>query len=367
MAIEESITPITDIQVEDKSSEKEEEPKTKRPVTKEKLRSIMEAASALTALGDEDEEGSEAGSKKEGDDDEEGADGEDGEDDGSGKRFIPDHKKPDAALTFPEKLMSMMKTADKEDTDEYCIAWLVDGKSFVVRNPDEFTRKVLPNYFKATKFSSFTRKLYRWGFRQVNRGIGPDDPIIFGNEYFQRDDAELMVKMRSITAAGTRKAQTMEQAQIEIEQQRNKRPLEMNMMEEQRKRMFLEQMINQHKFGLPQQDQPNFMQQASLQQSLNLASALRPSMGLQPHQAFKQMNAPSFSPNPLSMYMPPQQQQHQVHAGHQMHHGHQGHNGGSGAPPQQQQPQMPQPNQPYNSASTAEIVNAAINALRYAS
>jgi hypothetical protein len=47
--------------------------------------------------------------------------------------------------------------------------------------------------------------VYRWGFRQVNRGIGPDDPIIFGNEYFQRDDAELMAKMRSTTAASTRK------------------------------------------------------------------------------------------------------------------------------------------------------------------
>jgi hypothetical protein len=272
-------------------------------------------------------------------------------------------------IIFFYQLMSMMKTADKQDTETYCIAWLPDGKSFVVRNPDDFTRQVLPNYFKATKFSSFTRKLYRWGFRQVNRGIGPDDPIIFGNEYFQRNGAELMVKMRSITAAGTRKAQSMEAAQIEIEQSRNKRPLEMNMMDEQRKRMFLEQMLNQQKFGMPQQDQPNFMQQASLQQSLNLANALRPSMGLQQHQAFKQMNAPSFNSNPLSMYMPPQQQQaqqqQQQHQGNpgQMHHHHQQ------APVQQQQqiPQMPQPNQQYNSASTAEIVNAAINALRYAS
>jgi HSF-type DNA-binding len=94
----------------------------------------------------------------------------------------------------------------QENPDTFCVAWLPDGKSFVIRNTDEFTRTVLPHYFKATKFSSYTRKLYRWGFRQVNRGIGPDDPIIFGNEYFQRDNAELMTKMRSITAAGTRKA-----------------------------------------------------------------------------------------------------------------------------------------------------------------
>eukprot|EP00980_Cylindrotheca_fusiformis_P024648 scaffold12194_cov129-Cylindrotheca_fusiformis.AAC.12 len=129
------------------------------------------------------------------------------------KRFIPDHKKPDAALTFPEKLMNLMNDANKHDPKTYCIAWLPDGKTFIIRDPDEFTRKVLLNYFKATKFSSFTRKLYRWGFRQVNRGIGPDDPIIFGNEFFQRDNEELMKNMRSVTAASARKE---EKSSLEI-------------------------------------------------------------------------------------------------------------------------------------------------------
>ncbi len=41
----------------------------------------------------------------------------------------------------------------------------------------------------------------------MNRGIGPDEPIIFGNEYFQRDNADLMVNMRSITAASIRQQQ----------------------------------------------------------------------------------------------------------------------------------------------------------------
>jgi len=64
--------------------------KKKGPVTKEKLRSIMEAASALTSLGDEDEE------CKDVDDEESSKD--------KAKRFIPEYKKPDAALTFPEKV-----------------------------------------------------------------------------------------------------------------------------------------------------------------------------------------------------------------------------------------------------------------------
>lgn len=102
-------------------------------------------------------------------------------------------------MKYAEKQRGNSSGDDKEG--EFCVEWLKDGKSFVINNPDQFTRQVVPKFFKPTKFSSFTRKLYRWGFRQVNRGIGPDEPIIFGNDHFQRDDAELMVKMRSVTAA----------------------------------------------------------------------------------------------------------------------------------------------------------------------
>jgi len=73
---------------------------TEKPATKEKLRSIMEAASALTALGDE--EGSSSPTATSVTDKEEETNSKD--DSKPGKRYIPDHKKPDAALTFPEKV-----------------------------------------------------------------------------------------------------------------------------------------------------------------------------------------------------------------------------------------------------------------------
>ena len=250
----------------------------------------------------------------------------------------------------------MMKMAEKEDSNTFCISWLADGKSFVIRNPDEFTRSVLPNYFKATKFSSYTRKLYRWGFRQVNRGIGPEDPIIFGNEYFQRDNAELMIKMRSTTAAGNRKSHIGEADQHEIETARtnNKRPLDGNIIniDEHRKRMMLEQMIHQQKFGGMQlvgvPDQQNYIEQshASLQQ-FNLAAALRQPMAPNHQVGFKQMNSRPFNQNPMGRFtMPHQHQQQHLGLTHL---------------------QSAPRNQAYNPASTAEIVNAAINALRYAS
>lgn len=80
----------------------------KEPATKEKLHSVMEAASALTALCDEESAKGEGAPSTPKVAPEESADTAAEEaatpkDDGS-KRFLPDHKKPDAALTFPEKV-----------------------------------------------------------------------------------------------------------------------------------------------------------------------------------------------------------------------------------------------------------------------
>jgi hypothetical protein len=212
--------------------------------------------------------------------------------------------------------MTLMKCADKHKGDNYYCAWLPDGKSFVVSNPDGFTRQILPKYFKATKFSSFTRKLYRWGFRQVNRGIGPDDPIIFGNVFFQRDDAELMAKMRSATAASTRK---IEHNMVELLAQ--KRALDAMESEQRHKRLLLDQIM-----------QPTSFRNQSLyapQHGMGVS-------GLKPFDMLGQRNAlmssfPSLQGNSLGAFSNPN------HIS-----------------------QYP------SAASTSDIVNAAINALRFA-
>jgi hypothetical protein len=82
---------------------------------------------------------------------------------------------------FPQRLMEML--ADETISDS--IAWLPHGRSFLVLNPTKFTDEVLPRYFGACKFASFTRKLYRWGFRQISKG--PDAESFF-HRLFRRDE-----------------------------------------------------------------------------------------------------------------------------------------------------------------------------------
>lgn len=82
------------------------------------------------------------------------------------ERHIPTHKKKNCALTFPEKLMSMLDYVEEmkdksDDPANYCISWLPHGDAFVVRHPTECAERIIPLFFKASKFSSFTRKLYR--------------------------------------------------------------------------------------------------------------------------------------------------------------------------------------------------------------
>jgi len=96
-------------------------------------------------------------------------------------------QKEKRALTFPEKLMKILSTDGVEDM----ITWLPHGHAFTIVNPKAFTSQILPRYFQKTKFTSFTRKLSRWGFVRYSRGT-------YRHKWFQRDNACLCLRMRCV-------------------------------------------------------------------------------------------------------------------------------------------------------------------------
>lgn len=287
-----------------------------------------------------------------------------------------------------QQLMKMMRFAEtQENKDDFCIAWCADGRSFVIRDCDEFTRTVVPKYFKPTKFSSFTRKLYRWGFRQINRGLGPDDPVIFGCANFQRDAPEEMAQMRSVTAAATRKdvvlpleaattvggmggMHPMMMMQAQNQHAGTKRALEDSLYQEEslHKRLLLSKLLQQQTM-MQHQHQQQQQRSNSMFGNMNPNSALamasmqhHPNNGNYSHQGFhphqQQFNGmdhhhqgslkPSYYMNQMNQMN--HQQPHQY--------GHQGpaaSNGGFGGGNGAGEP-----------GRTAEIVNAAIAALRNA-
>uniref|UniRef100_A0A7S2A744 HSF-type DNA-binding domain-containing protein n=1 Tax=Ditylum brightwellii TaxID=49249 RepID=A0A7S2A744_9STRA len=100
---------------------------------------------------------------------------------------------------FPERLMSVLSNRSVSDV----ISWLPHGRSFVILRPDVFASRIMPVYFgpetgkpappsSTFKYPSFTRKLNRWGFRQISRG---PDAGAFHHDLFRREQPELCRKM----------------------------------------------------------------------------------------------------------------------------------------------------------------------------
>mmetsp|Transcript_33140 Transcript_33140/g.66854 ORF Transcript_33140/g.66854 Transcript_33140/m.66854 type:complete len:440 (-) Transcript_33140:1901-3220(-) len=114
-------------------------------------------------------------------------------------------KPADVSVSFPEKLMEILSTLESESPassstgssgqmSEQPISWLPSGDGFVISRPNEFTLNVLPRFFsQSTEFSSFTRKLYWWGFRKVSKGSGCE---AFHHRYFRRSEPGLCRKMK---------------------------------------------------------------------------------------------------------------------------------------------------------------------------
>lgn len=69
------------------------------------------------------------------------------------------------------------------------ICWTPDGSSFAILRPKAFASEILPTYFKEAKYSSFTRKLHRWGFQRHLRGA---DTGSFYHKNFQRGRLDLL-------------------------------------------------------------------------------------------------------------------------------------------------------------------------------
>lgn len=88
--------------------------------------------------------------------------------------------------SLPPFLTKTYEMVDDASTDSI-VSWSQGNKSFIVWNPPEFARDLLPRFFKHNNFSSFIRQLNTYGFRKAD-----PEQWEFANEDFIRGQPHRM-------------------------------------------------------------------------------------------------------------------------------------------------------------------------------
>ncbi|KAI2511485.1 hypothetical protein MHU86_2921 [Fragilaria crotonensis] len=117
----------------------------------------------------------------------------------TGKRGVPQQ--------FPRRLSEMLDSeahlAKIDPHHQNIISWSDSGKAFRIANVSLFSSRILPKYFRTSKFSSFQRNLNLYGFCKVRRGPDTD---MYAHPAFARGQPETLSQLRKCNSSGTKKS-----------------------------------------------------------------------------------------------------------------------------------------------------------------
>lgn len=104
------------------------------------------------------------------------------------------------STNVPAFLAKLWKMVDNPETD-LLISWTNSGNSFIIKNQSEFSRDLLPYYYKHSNMASFIRQLNMYGFHKVvsvdSGGLkGERDEIEFAHAYFLRGQEHLLPEIK---------------------------------------------------------------------------------------------------------------------------------------------------------------------------
>jgi len=100
---------------------------------------------------------------------------------------------------FVKKLFRMLE----DKSYNHIVSWGINGETFVVKDPTEFSKIILPKHFKHSNFASFVRQLNKYDFHKLRNA---DDGKPYGDQawefvhpQFQSNKKELLEKIKRKT------------------------------------------------------------------------------------------------------------------------------------------------------------------------
>mmetsp|Transcript_22311 Transcript_22311/g.32613 ORF Transcript_22311/g.32613 Transcript_22311/m.32613 type:complete len:258 (-) Transcript_22311:152-925(-) len=90
---------------------------------------------------------------------------------------------PISGSRFPLQLMAVLN----DDLSPDIVTWLPEGHGFTILDKKRFESEVMPQYFKESRYTSFTKRLRRWGF--ASQQPQPHNPkqVMYFHPSFHRE------------------------------------------------------------------------------------------------------------------------------------------------------------------------------------
>lgn len=101
---------------------------------------------------------------------------------------------------FPIKLHIMLANMEMQGTN-HIASWFPHGRAFIIHQPKLFVEKIMPEYFKQSKMTSFNRQLNLYGFNRITKG---QDRGGYYSEYFLRGKPFLTKLLKRFKVKGTK-------------------------------------------------------------------------------------------------------------------------------------------------------------------
>ena len=152
-------------------------------------------------------------------------------------------------------------------------SWSEDGNTFLVKDPEQFAKIVIPRYFKHNNFSSFVRQLNFYGFKKIKNDPirlveGADPPEAkwwrFKHENFKKGRADLLVEIKKSNqqnAADQEEVDALKNEVTDLKQRMSEMQGEMNKVTALMQQMMIaqqkqEKQQQQHQQQLKEQQVP---------------------------------------------------------------------------------------------------------------